>query len=133
MTFDIPTFFSYYGKNTITVFLHLEKQLKGSSRFSAKAKGWAGVTGVVGTACLSFHQFRELGTLYSVSIEKMKIIIRKYVSFELLGSITLFISLLWVRQLWSEDRDFMSSFNVLDYGAIGDGITDDTLVSFLLD
>ncbi|XP_058226738.1 probable polygalacturonase At1g80170 isoform X2 [Rhododendron vialii] len=56
----------------------------------------------------------------------MKTIIRKYVSFELLGSI-LFLSLLWVRQLWSEDRDFMSSFNVLDYGAIGDGIIDDTL------
>ncbi|KAG5537569.1 hypothetical protein RHGRI_024877 [Rhododendron griersonianum] len=63
---------------------------------------------------------------YSVSIEKMKIIIRKYVSFELLGSI-LFLSLLSVRQFWSKDRDFMSSFNVLDYGAIGDGIIDDTL------
>lgn len=68
---------------------------------------------------------------YSVSIEKMKIMIRKYVSFELLGSI-LFLSLLSVRQFWNKDRDFMSSFNVLDYGAIGDGIIDDTLVSFLL-
>lgn len=57
--------------------------------------------------------------------------IRKYVSFELLGSI-LFLSLLSVRQFWSKDRDFMSSFNVLDYGSIGDGIIDDTLVSFLL-